>query len=177
MHKNIIDEYFIKSLSRLYKAETLQLDALASMQKSTEGISLIKWLELYCYETSLRLERIRIAAKICGCELQDIRCSTMEDLAHSLKAAIGMEQGDYCNKTLIAILQEIKHREFETYELLAEKSRNSGHPDAAALLLANQDEDQDAYNYLSDLALMPSMVMANYGPVPTYASTTPVQSH
>jgi ferritin-like metal-binding protein YciE len=145
---------FEDSLKDIYWAEKALLKALPKMAKKATSDELVQAIEDHLQETEGQVEKVEQVFGIIGKKPQAKKCDAMDGL---IKEAEGImkeaDDGAMRDAGIIAAAQKVEHYEIASYGTLRTFAQTLGMDDAASVLEEILDEEKNADEKLTEIAV------------------------
>ncbi|HLP13520.1 MAG TPA: ferritin-like domain-containing protein [Flavobacteriales bacterium] len=154
MESSKLMQLFEKELKDIYWAEKALTKAIPKMIKSATSQDLVQALEDHLIETHEQVERLEEVFEVIGKRPQAKKCEAMEGL---IKEATELmeecEVGAMRDAAIICAAQKVEHYEIATYGTLCAFAETLDLEDAVGLLQETLDEEKNADEALTEVAL------------------------
>ena len=145
---------FEDELKDMYWAEKALVKALPKMAKNASSPELINAIENHLAETENQITRLEEVFNIAGLKASAKKCESMEGMiAEGEELMKEMEKGPGCDAGIIAASQKIEHYEIASYGTLRQFAETLGLNDAVDLLQETLDEEKEADDTLTEIAV------------------------
>lgn len=148
-------ELFVDELRDIYWAEKHLTKALPKMRKAATSTELANAFEQHLAVTENQIGRVEQAFQLLDMTPRAKKCDAMEGLVKEAQGII--EDTDEGTATrdvgLIMAGQKVEHYEIATYGSLVQLAKTMGRDDIARLLQQTLDEEKQADQMLTDLAV------------------------
>jgi ferritin-like metal-binding protein YciE len=145
-----LNDCFLTELSHIYDAEKQLLKALPKMADATEHEELSEAFTSHQDQTEDHVRRLEEVFELLGEKPTIQKCKAVQGLIAESEALIDEDLGD---AALICAAQRIEHYEIATYGCLRTWAKLLDYEDAANLLEETLDEENDADEHLTSLAV------------------------
>lgn len=150
-----LKELFIDELKDIYWAEKHLTKALPKMRKAATSTELANAFEQHLTVTENQISRLEQAFELLEMTPRAKKCEAMEGLVKEAQSII--EDTDDGSATrdvgLIMAGQKVEHYEIATYGSLAQLAKTMGRDDISSLMQQTLDEEKQADQLLTDLAV------------------------
>lgn len=147
-------ELFEEQLKDILWAEKALIKAIPKMISSTTSDELIIALTDHLKQTREQVTRLAKVFKFIDKKPTAIKCDAMNGLIEEANEMLeDCEKGPKCDAGIIAAAQKIEHYEIATYGTLREFAETLGLREAEALLLKTLEEEKEADQKLTDVAV------------------------
>ncbi len=154
MHSSQLMELFEEQLKDILWAEKALIKAIPNMISVASSKDLIKALKDHQKETNEHVNKLNKVFKMIGKEPKAVKCDAMEGLiAEASEIMEDCEKGPKCDAGIIAAAQKIEHYEIATYGTLREFAETLGFRDAEESLMEILNEEKEADQKLTDIAV------------------------
>lgn len=148
-------ELFVDELRDIYWAEKHLTKALPKMRKAATATELANAFEQHLAVTENQIGRVEQVFEMLDTAARAKKCDAMEGLVKEAQGII--EDTDEGTATrdvgLIMAAQKVEHYEIATYGSLVQLAKTMGRDDIASLLQQTLDEEKQADQTLTDLAV------------------------
>ena len=153
--KNMLRDFLIKELKDLYWAEKHLLTALPKMKNAATTELLMRAFASHLEVTAKQVSKLEEVFRILEEKAQSNKCATMEGLTRDADGVIeDTEEGTLTRDVgLIIAAQRVEHYEIASYGGLAHLARTIGEIEAAELLEEILEEEKEADEALTQLAV------------------------
>ena len=154
MTANTLFELYVHELRDLYSAEEQLTEALPKVSKAASHKKLKKALDEHLEETRTHLTRLEQIFESLGEDPSGEHCDAMEGLVEEGEETIEMK-GDASvrDAALIAVAQRVEHYEISAYGTAATFAKALGRQDDEAILRETLDEEYEADDLLTEIAV------------------------
>jgi ferritin-like metal-binding protein YciE len=150
-----LKELFIEELKDIYWAEKHLTKALPKLKKAATSTELANAFDQHLAITENQISRVEQVFEMMGKPARAKKCEAMEGLVKEAHAVI--EDTDTGSATrdvaLIIAGQKVEHYEIATYGSLTQLAKTMGRDDIASLMQQTLDEEKQADQILTDLAV------------------------
>ncbi|HEX2535166.1 MAG TPA: ferritin-like domain-containing protein, partial [Chitinophagaceae bacterium] len=153
--QTMLRELFMDELRDIYWAEKHLTKALPKMMRAATSGELKSAFERHITVTEEQISRLEEAFEMLGEKARAIKCEGMEGLVkEGQKVMEEMPKGTAVRDAgLIISAQKIEHYEIAAYGSLVQLSRTMGNQEMAELLQQTLDEEKEADQLLTELAV------------------------
>lgn len=149
-----LEDLFEHQLKDIYSAERQVKSAIPKMINSANSKKLKQAMQDHLSETENQLERLQSIGKELDISLTGETCKGMKGLISETKAFLSEEaESNVRNAGLVANAQRIEHYEIAAYGTVVEYAKVLGYREAARLLEQSLQEERNADEKLTDLAV------------------------
>jgi ferritin-like metal-binding protein YciE len=173
-----LNDCFLTELGDIYDAERQLLKALPKMAQAAEHEELKESFISHRAETEEHVRRLEEVFELLGEKPPSQKCKAIQGLIAEIERRIGQDLGD---ASLLCAAQKIEHHEIATYGCLRTWAKLLDHDAAANLLEETLDEETDADEHLTSVAVQVVNLDAKEvehatqgGARPTNSSSNPV---
>src|SRR5580658_9189236 len=145
-----LNDCFLTELADIYDAEKQLTKALAKMANAAEHEELKEAFESHHAKTEDHVLRLEEVFELLGDKAPSQKCRAMQGLVAEIDARIKDELGD---ASLICAAQKIEHYEIAAYGCLRTWAKLLDYDEASSLLEETLDEETDADEHLTSLAV------------------------
>jgi ferritin-like metal-binding protein YciE len=145
-----LNECFLAELADIYDAEKQLIKALPKMAQAAEHEELKEAFLSHHEKTETHVCRLEEVFEILAEKAPNQRCKAMQGLITEIDERIAADLGD---ASLICAAQKIEHYEIASYGCLRSWANFLDFGDAANLLEETLDEESDADEHLTSLAV------------------------
>jgi ferritin-like metal-binding protein YciE len=151
----MLDKYFTDLLKDIYWAEKHLVKELTKMGKNATSGELREAFENHSKETEGQVERLGLIFELLGKKPQAKKCEAMEGLIEEAAEALEETEDDSFTRdvALIVTAQKVEHYEIAAYGSLAQIARTMGHAEVAELLEETLQEEKEADQLLTHVAV------------------------
>jgi ferritin-like metal-binding protein YciE len=150
-----LKQLFVEELKDIYWAEKHLIKALPKLKKAATSNELANAFEQHLAITENQVGRVEQVFELLEMSPRAKKCEAMAGLVMEAQAVI--EDTDKGSATrdvaLIIAGQKVEHYEIATYGSLAQLARTMGRDDIATLMQQTLDEEKQADQILTDLAV------------------------
>jgi len=150
-----LKELFIEELKDIYWAEKHLTKALPKLRKAATSTELANAFEQHLAVTEMQIGRVEQVFELLEKPARAKKCEAMEGLVR--EAQVVIEDTDTGSATrdvaLIIAGQKVEHYEIATYGSLVQLAKTMGRDDIATLMQQTLDEEKQADQLLTDLAV------------------------
>lgn len=153
--ETLLKELFVDELKDIYYAEKLLLKALPKMQKASTSGELAAAFEQHLTVTQNQISRIEQVFEMLDMPVKAKKCEAMEGLVKEANGLIEeLPKGTMVRDAgLIIGAQKIEHYEIAGYGSLVQLAKTMGQNEIADLLAQTLDEEKQADQMLTELAV------------------------
>lgn len=150
-----LKELFVDELKDIYWAEKHLTKALPKMRKAATSTELANAFEQHLTVTEGQIGRLEQAFEILGMTARAKKCEAMNGLVKEAEELIEDTDKGSATRDVALILagQKVEHYEIATYGSLVQLAKTMGHNDIATLMQQTLDEEKQADQMLTDLAV------------------------
>jgi ferritin-like metal-binding protein YciE len=151
----LVHELFVEELKDIYWAEKHLLKALPKMRKASTSEELAGAFEQHLAVTENQVARLEEVFELMDMPPRAKKCEAMEGLVKESQSVIeDMPKGTAARDAgLIISAQKIEHYEIASYGSLVQLARTMGHEDVADILEETLEEEKEADQLLTELAI------------------------
>jgi ferritin-like metal-binding protein YciE len=151
----MLRELFIEELRDIYWAEKHLTKALPKLRKAATSQELANAFEQHVAVTETQIERLDEAFEILGQPARAKKCEAMEGLVIEAQNIIeDTPKGSLVRDAgLIIAAQKVEHYEIAAYGSLVQLAKTMGENELAELLQETLDEEKEADQLLTELAV------------------------
>lgn len=154
-------ELFEDELKDIYWAEKALTKALPKMVKNATSPELTKAIEKHLTETEGQIQKLEQVFEIIGKKAQGKKCDAMEGLISEAESIMEeMEEGAGRDAGIISAAQKVEHYEIASYGTLRTFAETLGLSKAASLLSSILEEEKNADETLTKIAVSTINVQA-----------------
>ena len=147
-------ELYVTALKDLYSAETQLLEALPKMAKAASSPELTKAFKGHLEVTKGQVQRLETIFQELGEEPGGHECKAMRGLIEEADEIIEeVKSGPLLDAAMITAAQKVEHYEISGYGSARTFAQQLGEDYAVELLQATLDEESEADELLSEIAL------------------------
>lgn len=145
---------FEHGIKDIYWAEKTLTKAIPKMIRNASSTELVNALENHLEETQNQVSRIEQIFEILGKKAVGQKCPAMEGLIQEGQEIMEeSEDGPMCDAAIIGAGQKVEHYEIATYGTLRQFAETLGLTDAVQLLEETLDEEKNADQTLTEIAV------------------------
>lgn len=149
-----MEDLFIHELKDLYSAEKQLVKALPKMAKAASNQELRTAFEEHLHQTEEQFRRVEELLNEEGASTRGSKCVAMEGLIEEGKSIIEEDMDDEVrDAALIAAAQRVEHYEIAAYGCARTFAEQLGKRHAAQLLQQTLDEEKEADDRLTHIAM------------------------
>jgi ferritin-like metal-binding protein YciE len=145
-----LNDCFLTELADIYDAEKQLVKTLPKMAQAAEHEELKEAFESHHAETEEHVRRLEEVFELLGDKAPSQKCKGMQGLIAEMDGRISEDLGD---ASLICTAQKIEHYEIAAYGCLRTWAKLLDHDEAANLIEETLDEETDADEHLTSLAV------------------------
>jgi ferritin-like metal-binding protein YciE len=145
-----LNDCFLAELADIYDAEKQLIKALPKMARAAEHEELSEAFTSHHAQTEEHVRRLDEVFELMGDKVPTQKCKAMQGLIAEIDERIDEELGD---ASLICGAQKVEHYEIAAYGCLRTWAKLLDHDEAANLLEETLDEESDADEHLTSLAV------------------------
>jgi ferritin-like metal-binding protein YciE len=145
-----LTDCFLTELATIYDAEKQLTKALPKMAQAAEHEELKESLMSHHAKTEEHVSRLEEVFELLGDKPHAQKCKAMQGLIAEIDGRMGQDLGD---ASLICAVQKIEHYEIASYGCLRTWAKLLDHDEAANILEETLDEETDADEHLTSLAV------------------------
>ena len=145
-----LNDCFLAELGGIYDAEKQLLKALPKMAEAAEHEELEESFLSHHAETEEHIRRLEEVFELLGEKPPSQKCKAMQGLVAEIDGRMGEDLGD---ASLLCAAQKIEHYEIAAYGCLRSWAKLLDHDEAANLLEETLDEETDADEHLTSVAV------------------------
>jgi len=154
MHSSHLMELFEEQLKDILWAEKALINAIPKMITLATSENLILTLTDHLHQTYEHVTRLAKVFKTIDKKPSTIKCDAMNELIAEASVMLeDSEKGSRCDACIITAAQKIKHYEIATYGTLREYAETLGLREAERLLLKTLEEEKEADQNLTNVAV------------------------
>jgi ferritin-like metal-binding protein YciE len=147
-------QLFEEELKDMFWAEKALTKAIPKMIKYATSIELMESLTTHLEETRLQVDRLVYVFSVIGIKPETNKCQTMEGLINeTVEIMESCEVGSLCDAAIISSAKKIGMYEMASYGILQQFAETLGLDEVVMLLEATIQEEEDANDKLSALAM------------------------
>jgi ferritin-like metal-binding protein YciE len=150
-----LKELFVEELRDIYWAEKHLTKALPKMRKAATSTELANAFEQHLAVTENQIGRVEQVFELLDMTPRAKKCEAMEGLVKEAQGVIEDTDDGTATRDVALIIagQKVEHYEIATYGSLAQLAKTMGRDDIAALMQQTLDEEKQADQMLTDLAV------------------------
>lgn len=150
-----LKELFLDELRDIYWAEKYLTKALPRLRKAATSEELANAFEQHLAVTEAQIERLEQAFEMLEVKARAVKCEGMEGLVKEGERVIEETQKGSSTRDagLIIAAQKVEHYEIAAYGSLVQLAKTMGRQDVADLLQQTLDEEKQADQLLTELAV------------------------
>jgi ferritin-like metal-binding protein YciE len=149
-----LGKLFEDSLKDIYWAEKALTKAIPKMIKNATSEELINALEMHLNETEEHVKRAEQVFNVMGAKASAKKCDAMEGLIKEAETLMeDADEGVMRDASIIAAAQKIEHYEIASYGTLRAFAETLGLTDAVGILEDTLEEEKDADETLTEVAV------------------------
>lgn len=150
-----LKELFVEELRDIYWAEKHLTKALPKMRKAATSTELANAFEQHLTVTENQIARVEQVFQMMDMTPRAKKCEAMEGLVKEAQAVIEDTDDGSATRDVALIIagQKVEHYEIATYGSLAQLAKTMGRDDISALMQQTLDEEKQADQTLTDLAV------------------------
>ncbi|MDQ3842398.1 MAG: ferritin-like domain-containing protein [Bacteroidota bacterium] len=150
-----LKELFMDELRDIYWAEKHLIKALPRMRKAATSEELANAFEQHLTVTEGQVERLEEAFEMLEAKARAVKCEAMEGLVKESERIIDETQKGSSTRDagLIISAQKVEHYEIAAYGSLVQLAKTMGRNDVADLLHQTLEEEKQADQMLTELAV------------------------
>lgn len=151
----LLHELFVEELKDIYWAEKHLVKALPKMRKAATSEELASAFEQHLAVTENQIARLEEVFELMDMPARAKKCEAMEGLVKECQNVIeDMPKGTAARDAgLIISAQKVEHYEIASYGSLVQLARTMGHEDVANILEETLEEEKEADQLLTELAV------------------------
>ena len=151
----LLHELFVEELKDIYWAEKHLVKALPKMRKAATSEELASAFEQHLAVTENQIARLEEVFELMDMPARAKKCEAMEGLVKECQNVIeDMPKGTAARDAgLIISAQKVEHYEIASYGGLVQLARTMGHEDVANILEETLEEEKEADQLLTELAV------------------------
>ena len=153
--ETMLRELFVEELKDIYWAEKHLTKALPKMRKAATSEELASAFEEHLAVTQTQIERVEEVFEMLGMAARAKKCEAMEGLVREAQDIIEeLPKGSMViDAGLIIAAQKVEHYEIAAYGSLVQLAKTMGENEIADLLQETLDEEKEADQLLTELAV------------------------
>jgi ferritin-like metal-binding protein YciE len=145
-----LNDCFLTELAEIYDAENQLIKALPKMAEAAEHDELKEAFISHRDKTEVHVGRLEEVFELLSEKVPTQKCKAMQGLLAEIDARVGHNLGD---ASLICGAQKIEHYEIAAYGCLRSWAKLLDYDEASSLLEENLDEESEADEHLTSLAV------------------------
>jgi ferritin-like metal-binding protein YciE len=154
MQTSQLEKLFENELKDIYWAEKALTKAIPKMIKNASSEDLIEALENHLEETQEQVTRVEQVFEVLGKKAAAKKCEAMEGLINEAESIMeDCEEGAMCDAGIISAAQKVEHYEIASYGTLRQFAETLGLDEAVSLLEQTLQEEKNADEKLSEVAM------------------------
>ncbi len=153
--ETMLKELFVDELRDIYWAEKHLTKALPKMKKAATSQELANAFDQHLTITEEQIERVERVFEILDMAARAKKCEAMEGLVKEVESVIDELPGGSMARDagLIIQAQKVEHYEIAAYGSLVQLAKTMGQSEIADLLQETLDEEKEADQLLTELAV------------------------
>jgi len=150
-----LKELFIEELKDIYWAEKHLTKALPKLKKAATSIELANAFDKHLTITEGQIGRVEQVFELLKMTARAKKCEAMDGLVKEAQGVIeNTDKGSATRDVALIIAgQKVEHYEIATYGSLVQLAKTMGRDDIASLMQQTLDEEKEADQILTDLAV------------------------
>lgn len=150
-----LKQLFVEELKDIYWAEKHLMKALPKMRKAATSNELANAFDQHLSVTETHVSRAEQAFELLEMTPRAKKCEAMEGLVREAQEVIEETETGSATRDVALIIagQKVEHYEIATYGSLVQLAKTMGRDDIANLLQQTLDEEKQADQTLTDLAV------------------------
>jgi len=148
-----LNDLYLHQLKDLYSAETQAIEGLQKLSAKATDDELVNALDKHISETRGQLERLQKLFANHGLPVQQEKCKAAEGILREADELLSELSGDAVNAGVIAAAQRFEHYEIAAYGTAKQYAKHLDFDDDVKLLDETLDEESDANEGLTKLAV------------------------
>lgn len=149
-----LEKLFEDELKDIYWAEKALTKALPKMIKKASSSELVDAIETHLAETEEQVTRIEQVFELLGKKATAKKCEAMDGLIKEAEELMEeSEEGVMRDAAIISAAQKVEHYEIASYGTLRAFAETLGFDEVAALLETTLEEEKNADQTLTDVAV------------------------
>jgi len=150
-----LKQLFVEELKDIYWAEKHLTKALPKMRKAATSTELANAFEQHLTVTENQIGRAEQVFEMLDMAPRAKKCEAMEGLVQEAQEVIEETDNGSATRDVALIIagQKVEHYEIATYGSLVQLAKTMGRDDIASLMQQTLDEEKQADQMLSDLAV------------------------
>jgi len=154
MERSLLMELFENELKDIYWAEKALTKALPKMAKNASSPELVEAIENHLAETEAQIAKVEQVFEILGKKAVAKKCEAMAGLVKEGEEIMkDTQKGPQRDAGIISAAQKVEHYEIASYGTLRTFAQTLGMDDAAAILEEILEEEKNADNILTEVAV------------------------
>ncbi|MEO8658379.1 MAG: ferritin-like domain-containing protein [Bryobacteraceae bacterium] len=153
MTPETLKELFVEHIRDIYDAEKQLVKAIPKLSKAAESEELASALQSHLEETKGQVSRLEQVFDLLGEPAKVKPCKAMKGLIEEGDEAAGEEKGELRDLAIIAAAQKVEHYEISAYGTACAMADRLGLEDAVELLRQTEDEERNADETLTSVAM------------------------
>lgn len=154
MQPSQLMKLFEDELKDIYWAEKALIKGIPKMIENASSEELVEVLTNHLKETEVQVQRLEKVFESYGQKAEAEKCEAMQGLLKEAEEMVEeCETGVMCDAGIISIAQKIEHYEIASYGTLRQFAETLGLIEAAALLQDTLEEEKNADNKLTQVAI------------------------
>jgi len=151
----MLHEFFVNELKDIYWAEKHLTKAIPKMRKAATSPQLQKAFDEHLAVTEEQIVRLEQVFHLLNKKAEGIKCEAMEGIVKEAESVIEDTENDTMTRdvALIFAAQKVEHYEIATYGGLVQLALTMGMKEAAELLHTTLQEEKEADEALSHIAV------------------------
>jgi len=164
--ETMLKELFIEELRDIYWAEKHLTKALPKMRKAATSDQLANAFEQHLAVTEAQIERVEQVFELLDLTARAKKCEAMDGLVREAQGLIEeLPKGSaVIDAGLIIAAQKVEHYEIAAYGSLVQLAKTMGETEIANLLQQTLDEEKEADQLLTELAVSGINISADNEP-------------
>lgn len=148
-----LEELLVLEIKNLYSVENQLIKVLPKLAKGATESTLRAAFETHLRETRVHLERLQKVADLLDENPRGKTCKTMEEMIDEAEGVMAKDAASgIMDLALICVAQKMEHYELAGYGTARSLAYAIGHEEAADILQATFDEEEETDQNLSILA-------------------------
>jgi len=154
MQSSQLMKLFEDELKDIYWAEKALTKAIPKMIKNATSEKLKEALDNHLSETEEQVKRVEQVFEVLGKKAASKKCDAMDGLIKEAETIMDdCEEGAMCDAGIISAAQKVEHYEIASYGTLRQFAETLNLNDAVELLEATLDEEKEADDKLTEIAV------------------------
>jgi ferritin-like metal-binding protein YciE len=154
MERSLLMELFENELKDIYWAEKALTKALPKLAKNASASELVEAIENHLAETEEQVTKVEQVFEILGKKAVAKKCEAMAGLVKEAEEIMkDTEKGPQRDAGIISAAQKVEHYEIASYGTLRTFAQTLGMEEAVAILEEILEEEKNADNILTDVAV------------------------